>query len=1216
MICPNVDCGYELHALKHKFVCVNCDTIWKIEDVLKPNVPWHIQLAQNKKYWLYQAFDSYPLPIAHEYKRMQDLLLQGQTYGLILQIKDMYEVLIKFHSLALISTFYHNDESFIHEELSDAQKEVLLYFVQKAPSLGDWEKIARKVVKLQIQHPLTKVLEDLCTLFNKHLIVSWRNKTIGHGALGFDIDPDFQDDIQNQLTYISQHFNKFHDIYCSLQLIELIDGETPTTNLLVGHTNHKLTGTSIWLEIVGKRINLAPFIRIVANSLYFFDSYDYSNRMLYILDYLLGKKTMLSNPLLAQMYQVFSHSLNESKFSPTALCNSFYTTRDEQMLQQIEENYYYVKQNFIRDAVEAKMSRMEKGIIHLQMERGMGKTTFAKTLDPLHKRPKGLKLPNTLIRTYYINSTYGSSVRNFISRTSLAFLVDDENKPHVLGDDTSFRWKRQNIKEEVASFLNYQLILHKQLNPSFDRLLFIVDGWDEINLEEQDCLVDLLPNSDMLHDGVYILITSRTKEELKTKKRLLQAFTADQSPIRFTKTMPLYLELLKQYVQQYDKTIKEQDVYKLIEMADARFLYLKPLMIIRHFIIGDLSNIKSIPQYYVSILEQLYGSKVWYKMKRLLLTFAFNDYPLTLQDIQFQLNEPILDFKLLALLKDLSGILKEDRKFENTIYTLEDPSLSEFLIQTYQEDGKHLLKEWQLQLIQILTSKEQDESMLLSSTEIYLIANIFNNKEKKEILFTEKHLAMLINQLARYMHHLIKHDKIMLDRMAIPLINVCLKITSALEGLMTEKSPLFFTMFGVLAKTLLVPNLTTSIAELAIQSAERFNLENETYMKDTYFNLAITQNEKKEAYLLKAVELDNIDIQNENIDNYLYIYRPHVTLADHFKSNGQKQLGKQILTTYRDKIKQYLKDKLSHIFYYHILAKISFELDAYEEALTYLGIIERDYENSHDYDSLAAYYYLFVDVLIALEKSEDEVMALYNKILHSETMGLYIYSDYNFHLEVYNYQSSINGKHLAAYAQNLHDAFNRATFIPPIDNFISPIMLADFILSNHYYDIPDKRLYYIDHAISVFNSMKKDNSLLMSFYLYVRALGYQGMLRKENNFPIKKVEESLQKFCSLLRDAYSCIDNYEIDYLVKIHLIAIKCYKELKNQLKVVQLSEILIDVMKEQPVNNIAKYWSTISNSQTYLTHYYKKKMQHVKLRTLEQNIEKLRYTLLNSKW
>ncbi|NGY80459.1 hypothetical protein F6Y02_41575 (plasmid) [Bacillus megaterium] len=56
--------------------------------------------------WNTASFELFPSIIAHEYWRLHTLFKEKQFYGAMLQLKDVFEVIIKFPCLILIGEIY------------------------------------------------------------------------------------------------------------------------------------------------------------------------------------------------------------------------------------------------------------------------------------------------------------------------------------------------------------------------------------------------------------------------------------------------------------------------------------------------------------------------------------------------------------------------------------------------------------------------------------------------------------------------------------------------------------------------------------------------------------------------------------------------------------------------------------------------------------------------------------------------------------------------------------------------------------------------------------------------------------------------------------------------------------------------------------------------------------------------------------------------------
>ncbi|MCB1318210.1 MAG: hypothetical protein KDK27_19725 [Leptospiraceae bacterium] len=132
--------------------------------------------------WHDPAFEHYPAVIAHEYWRLYDLLKEKQVYGALLQIKDLFEVILKMPVLVHAACLFR-------KERDSGENRLLLALLDKL-SLGTWLGIGRQMYN-QLELPdsaadIDEHLKAVLGLFEKHKIVSWRNDVIGHGALSIN----------------------------------------------------------------------------------------------------------------------------------------------------------------------------------------------------------------------------------------------------------------------------------------------------------------------------------------------------------------------------------------------------------------------------------------------------------------------------------------------------------------------------------------------------------------------------------------------------------------------------------------------------------------------------------------------------------------------------------------------------------------------------------------------------------------------------------------------------------------------------------------------------------------------------------------------------------------------------------------------------------------------------------------------------------------------
>ena len=78
------------NALKH--ICPACGN----NLVKKEELAWYKDILDRTDCWNKKAMEFTPSIIAYEYWRLSDLFLNNKIYGALIQLKDVYELAIKF----------------------------------------------------------------------------------------------------------------------------------------------------------------------------------------------------------------------------------------------------------------------------------------------------------------------------------------------------------------------------------------------------------------------------------------------------------------------------------------------------------------------------------------------------------------------------------------------------------------------------------------------------------------------------------------------------------------------------------------------------------------------------------------------------------------------------------------------------------------------------------------------------------------------------------------------------------------------------------------------------------------------------------------------------------------------------------------------------------------------------------------------------------------
>jgi tetratricopeptide (TPR) repeat protein len=721
--CPQ--CGNILKIFENKkYICINDNCTFN--RVLTVNESSNIQLAWFKKlykdnsFWSKAVFEKYPSIIAHEYYRLFNLLGEGQVYGVLLQIKDVFEVLLKFPTLIALTLIYYKTNR------TDEENNLLIESLRKALSLGDWENIAKNSLSIlekdKINNSISMIIKDIIIIFKEKNITNWRNKTIGHGALAFSTDPKFQEDIKEKLLLLKKYLDDMEVTYAKIQFYLLDNNKKILLNGKNQAKNLNFSNTNLYIEIDNlPGQNLYPYILLEDKEIYFFDTY--SSEQTAILSYTVGDKKKITINEFINLYKNLSKD-KAQQFLISSIDNETYSTLEEEIINKIENIDDYQEPKYLSSWLKNLITNNSKGIYLLEMERGTGKTTFARALD--EQSLCKIKLDNNIsVRSYYIKATYSHKIENFRTHINDILRQDKNSKLIISGSIPTLNINSKIKKKEFADLLNFFRKEHYNYFNK-EKLLLIIDGLDEIPPKNNITIFDFIPPTEMLDEGIYILLTSRTKEELIdfTISKLSNLKITDKATL--TRDSKENIDLLTNYVKNYIKIKDKDDINQLLDKSERRFLYLK---LFKDLIkIQSLNSIKALPagkelfKYYLDNLKNIYSEKYFSNIKKLISVISTSFKPLTIKEISYLLGEDKPTFKLLGNLTDLRGMIKIDRNYRGNLISIGHEDLKNFVIDEYEETTKKLIEVW----INDNISKDVNKVDINNDGEAYLYTYILN----------------------------------------------------------------------------------------------------------------------------------------------------------------------------------------------------------------------------------------------------------------------------------------------------------------------------------------------------------------------------------------------------------------------------------------------------------------------------------------------------------
>ncbi|MDN3016854.1 hypothetical protein PH210_11670 [Paenibacillus sp. BSR1-1] len=749
-------------------------------------------LCDNDQLWFKPAFMNSTSVIAHEYARLHNLLREKQSFGAMLQIKDLMEVLLKFPVLICVSHIYSL------RERSDKEIKVMVSLLEKPLSLGDWERIGGVLSNLDSTHPiLRKVLDRTLKLFRDEKIVNWRNEQLGHGALSFDIDETFREDLINKLKAIKIYFEETYELDQQINLY-----------LKQGGNEYRLSGEEAMFHIekdtsdISVRLNddltvpLFPFILSSDNSIYFFDTH-YSNKdKTMVLDYTKGKKKIHH-----QVNELIKGTRRELDFiirKRSTVDDRTYSMIEAEILNKIGEVKDFQSPSYLIHDLSTAMNKYPKGLFLIQMERGTGKTTFSRALDELSLN-KYQKLLDCSVRAYYINDSFSYKMNHFSQRVHEILCLHKDGKNRISG----IEGVPSNIKDKKVHFahmINEFSEAHR-LHFDKDKLLLVIDGMDEIPGNDKESIFDFIPDETMLNDGVYILLTSRVKGELTPFTQFkLDQFTFTEQFIHkrdHEQNRDVLISYLKKELLSDGKMTKdhEQMFDELIEKAENRFLYLKAIKELLVTYKGGI-DVKDLPKgselfnFYLDKLHDMYGNKFYENLIRILLIVSGAFESLTFREISYLSGEDKPTFTFLAYLLDLRIFLKVDRSYRGNLITISHDEWKKLIIEKYEPELNQLTRGWLEDILFLNKNRQQMKwESVENDGEVYLISKALNyleliNDQFVRCQFYNPSFIEFSHQLATYLkkHSVVKYQR----ERRIQLLNQQLLILEDTKGKETE----------------------------------------------------------------------------------------------------------------------------------------------------------------------------------------------------------------------------------------------------------------------------------------------------------------------------------------------------------------------------------------------------------------------------------------------
>ena len=743
-ICPS--CGKNNTVVSDdgkKGFCISCGQPFTIEE--QNEKAWNEGLDDREQYWCQELLKVAPVSLALSYQQLFEYIKEGNIGCTLFLIRDVYELLMKIPVIVLFNGVYS-----VIENKKDITK-----FLEQHPRFtkvyrssaqvftsGKWMEAVRNGAALtketrsdvfdkdedQLYIETVNYLASIENEFNfldpkkgcsnkgepskVSNMSEWRNRALGHGCLARDPEESYQ-----EIPYILKMFKSIGEL--SLEYYNNV-------SFKCGHV--RLRGVDTFPNIKGKisvvcgglgkekEYNIHEFVTAQEKNLAYYDGYNRGKA--FLLDY--GDGNRYKDKALTEFLQKHLDALKNNSAFTLSSESAEADNLEEADIRELEERLRHHDSIVYIDSlykwIKNAMDSCDKGLLLLQMERGMGKTTFCDTIDQLSDsdivREYSADIPgwtefmaNTVIRVWHFNSTFRGRPDIYIEGIKNALLtLKNEKKDNRLTGCLNETWdgllhcEKEMRHVQFAEALN-QTAEAQMRSSGRGKVLLVLDGVDE--LTDLQTLGEYLPGQNELEPNIYILITCRTDIELTSEQKNIIHEKGFVSWLLFTRSGIRenavtksginieYPEAVRKYLRDaFPVKLSEKEIGRIAQHFDYRF--------------SDITAYKNLCQVnpvfrkldsndLVALFMKEVGSNTpevyMKKMACILQCLAWAGSELTLREIAYLTGEGYVSYRLLGMMDELKAFVRVVRTERGNCYELSHESWKAEIIRIYPCGG-------------------------------------------------------------------------------------------------------------------------------------------------------------------------------------------------------------------------------------------------------------------------------------------------------------------------------------------------------------------------------------------------------------------------------------------------------------------------------------------------------------------------------------------------
>lgn len=740
----------------------------------------------------FKDYVAIPQIIKEEYLRIFSLLDDGQSYGAVLQLRDVYEICLKIP--AIISLAYICAKDTLNEE----EYLILNIIIEKELSSGMWHELVSHMIKAVDEENIVRILQEADELWcwdgsrgirGKRKSINsftgfshWRNATIGHGALAFDNQKEYYSQFRSMISRLNVYYKMTNEIYSKISFLKRIEA----------------------VEIDGINVDLKPFVIYKDSGLFLFDAYLYGKKKYDVLNYQNAKKISYKQETeeerqLEKIYLntkgYLANLIIKKQMEDTSISiySDWHLIQEEQILDETQMRKSYKKVNYLTSWLKNAIT--DNYIALLAMESGLGKSSWCRTFDKKYCEKIEI-IDGYEVKVVYINRFYNKSVDSILTSIQDVLSISSSGQKRIKLDNP--RYIKRDVfdkKKELAEVINFYFEkMHDVGEWSGESLLLIIDGLDEVFDEN---LFEWMPENGMLNEKIKILFTIRNDSNLlEVKKNLeksLKTKLIDKNKLIVISESEENKSILSEHVKAFCKEenilISDNDINTLLKESKNNFLYLDGLL---QVIKNKNSCIPENGNYYSILLDQLrelYSEKFFYEIENMLGLFVLMNTPMSIKEMAQLLGYEQPIYLLASYLKDLQVFLIVEYRNGEAFYSLaHDEVVSAIKESTWYEQKKYLnlIKECIIDSAEQLSKIEQEHILGLKTDNfkgaIYAFVNLKLLPSEFINIFNDKELVILLNgwaDICNWISDINIYSKLNLNENYSVLVNIytlCSKI--------------------------------------------------------------------------------------------------------------------------------------------------------------------------------------------------------------------------------------------------------------------------------------------------------------------------------------------------------------------------------------------------------------------------------------------------------